>query len=107
MTFVPSPWICPCTSALALSPMETIVVTAAMPITMPSTVRPARILFLARARKAMRTVSRRFIGVPPRSRDPGRVPGLAWFRSMHCVRAPERRRSYHRPAGAGGPEAAG
>ena len=34
---------------LALWPTETIVVTAAMPITTPSTVRPARILFLASA----------------------------------------------------------
>src|SRR5580700_4930648 len=42
---------------LALWPTETIVVTAAMPITTPSTVSPARILFLASARRAMRTVT--------------------------------------------------
>ena len=47
MTLVPRLWNCPCTSALALWPIDTIVVTAAMPMTTPSTVRPARSLFLA------------------------------------------------------------
>ena len=37
------------------------VITAAMPITMPSTVKPARILFLANARAATRIVSQRFM----------------------------------------------
>ncbi len=56
MTLVPraSNWLC--TRALALWPTETIVVTAAMPITTPSTVSPARILFLPSARRAIRTV---------------------------------------------------
>ena len=53
MTLVPNPSSSPRTSALALCPIETIVVTAAIPITTPSTVKPARILFLAMARTAM------------------------------------------------------
>src|SRR5262249_34550390 len=61
MTLVPRPWSCPWTSAPALSPIETMVVTAAMPMTTPSTVRPARILFFARARRAMRRVRKNFI----------------------------------------------
>ena len=37
--------------------------TAATPMTIPSTVRPARILFFAKARKATRTISKRFMSV--------------------------------------------
>ena len=56
ITFVPScsNWLC--TRLQALCPSETIVETAAMPMTRPSTVSPARILFRARARRAMRRV---------------------------------------------------
>ena len=61
-TFVPSDVNSPCTSRLALWPTDTIVVTAAMPMTTPSTVSPARILFFARARSATRTVSQKPIG---------------------------------------------
>ena len=41
----------------------TIVVTAAIPITTPRTVRPARILCLVSARQAIRTVRKKVIGV--------------------------------------------
>src|SRR5262245_45192852 len=70
MTFVPrlANWLC--TSMLALWPTETMVVTAAMPITTPSTVRPARILFLASARKAIRRVTGEIIAFG-RERLPG------------------------------------
>src|SRR3989304_191891 len=43
--------------------METIVVTAATPMTIPSTVSPARILFLPSARSATRMVRSRFTSV--------------------------------------------
>ena len=56
MTFVPTSLEFAPARARPLSPIDTIVVTAAMPITTPSTVSPARILFLARARRAIRTV---------------------------------------------------
>ena len=56
MTLVPSVSNSFWTMALALWPMDTIVVTAAMPITTPRIVRLARILFLARARSAIRMV---------------------------------------------------
>lgn len=50
---------------LALWPSDTIVVTAAIPITTPKTVRLARILFLASARKATRSVRNRLIALTP------------------------------------------
>ncbi len=56
-TFVPMPCSSLCNNPFALCPSETIVVTAAIPITTPSTVRPARILFFASARRATRNVS--------------------------------------------------
>ena len=56
MTLVPkflnSPW----TNSLADVPIETIAVTAAIPITTPRMVSPARILFLLKAAIAMRNV---------------------------------------------------
>ena len=61
MTLVPSPCNCSLHERPALSPIETIVVTAAMPMTTPSTVSPAQILFLAKARRATRRVRRRFM----------------------------------------------
>ena len=47
--------------------MDTMAVTAAMPITMPRTVRPARSLFFRRARKATRSVSSKFTAGPLRA----------------------------------------
>src|SRR5580698_893785 len=58
---------------LALWPTDTIVVTAAMPITTPSTVSPARILFLASARTAMRTVTGEIMVFRE-----GCLPGAGW-----------------------------
>ena len=59
---VPKPWNC----SWIITPVdwliETSKMTAATPMTMPSTVRPARILFFAKARKATRTISKRFMG---------------------------------------------
>jgi hypothetical protein len=54
ITLVPRFLNSPCTNSLALVPMETIAVTAAIPITTPRIVRPARILFLPSAAIAMR-----------------------------------------------------
>ena len=59
--FVPNACNWFCTNSLALWPIDTMAVTAAMPITTPSTVRLARILFLASARNATRIVNRGFI----------------------------------------------
>ena len=61
ITFVPSisNWLC--TRPLALWPIETMAVTAAIPMTTPRIVSPARILFLANARQAMRRMSRAFM----------------------------------------------
>ena len=59
ITLVPIDSNCPRTSSLALCPIETIAVTAAMPMTTPRTVRPARSLFFARARRATRRVRNR------------------------------------------------
>jgi hypothetical protein len=60
MTLVPrflnSPW----TSSLALVPIETMAVTAAIPMTTPRMVKPARSLFLPSAAMAIR---RMFVNV--------------------------------------------
>ena len=57
MTFVPSDSNWPWTNRPALCPIETMVVTAAIPITTPRTVSEALSLFFNRARIAMRNVS--------------------------------------------------
>ena len=62
---MPRLWNSPWTNWPALWPIDTIVVTAAMPITTPSTVKPARILFLASARKAIRKVINKSKSVLP------------------------------------------
>src|SRR5262249_55584538 len=51
-------------SWLALSPRETIVVTAEMPITTPRTVKPERSLFFASVRKEMKSRSKRSMSLP-------------------------------------------
>ena len=56
MTLVPRPGTGPAPGDWRSGRCDTIVVTAAMPMTTPSTVRPARSLFLASARRAMRIV---------------------------------------------------
>lgn len=62
-------------------PIETIAVTAAMPITTPSTVKLARILFLAKARKATRIV----IHIDMRLIQE-EVPSLVPSQSNRCTR---------------------
>jgi len=57
MTFVPIVAICACTARLAPSPMLTIAMTAATPMTIPSIVSPARSRFRAKIRSAVRIVS--------------------------------------------------
>ncbi len=57
-TLVPMLWNCSCTIRPADWQIDTSRMTAATPMTMPSTVRPARILFFARARSATRRISR-------------------------------------------------
>jgi len=56
--FAPRPPICSFMDCLLPSPIATIVMTAATPITMPSTDRNVLILFLSSALKAMRSRAR-------------------------------------------------
>ena len=67
-TFVPMLWNWSCTIRPADWQIETSRMTAATPMTMPSTVRPARILFFASARKATRNDHQRFMAVSLRRR---------------------------------------
>ena len=75
-TFVPRLWNCCWTISPADWLTETSRITAATPITMPSTVSAARILFLARARRATRMISQRFMGEFLRRRGRNLVAGL-------------------------------
>ena len=65
-TFVPSVSNCICTIRPADWLIETSRITAATPITIPSTVKPARVLFLVRARIAMRKIIETFMAVSRR-----------------------------------------
>src|SRR5208337_1380000 len=56
IALVPIVWSWSCTNWPADWQMETRRMTAATPMTMPSTVSPARILFFANARRATRTI---------------------------------------------------
>src|SRR5262249_33506882 len=66
------------------SPIDTIVVTAAMPMMMPSVVSPARTLFFRSARAAMRMVSRKFMATSKVFRHSvavswfGKYPATPW-----------------------------
>src|SRR5207245_4190028 len=64
MTFEPRFWNSLRTSWLAPCPIDTMVVTAAMPMTTPSTVSPERSLFLASVRKEMMSRSTRSMALP-------------------------------------------
>src|SRR5579884_257232 len=66
MTLEPSVLNWSCTSWPAPWPMDTMVVTAAMPMTTPSTVRPERSLFLPSVRKEMTSRSSRSTASPRR-----------------------------------------
>ncbi len=60
---LPSPCICFCTPAVAPWPTETIAITAPTPMSIPSIVRTARILFCKSDRAADRTFSHSSAGV--------------------------------------------
>src|SRR6202795_4123915 len=62
MTLEPRFWNSFCTSWPAPCPIDTIVVTAAMPMTTPRTVSPERSLFLASVRKDRTSKSKRSMG---------------------------------------------
>src|SRR6266513_5415140 len=65
-TLEPRFWNCVRTIRPAPWPIDTIVMTAAMPITTPSTVRPERSLFFASVRSEMTSRSNRSTGLPRR-----------------------------------------
>src|SRR5262249_46959589 len=69
MTFEPSVWNCSCTSWAALCPSDTMVGTAAMPMTTPRMVSPERSLFLASVRKEIWIRSNRSIPLPHEGAD--------------------------------------
>src|SRR5208337_3994015 len=68
IALVPIVWSWSCTNWPADWQIETRRITAATPITMPKTVRPARILFFASARKATRRIIKVFMRIYSRGR---------------------------------------
>ena len=94
ITLVPRLWNCSCTIRPADWLIETSRMTAATPMTIPSTVRPARSLFFAKARKATRKIIKRFMIVPLPERVGGDhySPAAIWrptTSSCPSVRSPE------------------
>ena len=87
--FVPIDAKASSTRFFAPSPIATIAITAATPMTMPSVVRNERILLRRRARAATRSVASRFTAAPPRRRAAA-ARSRATLALVALARAPSR-----------------